>query len=211
MLNVENPAVAQSSVDTWSKILAIIRDAVFIVAIYLYFTGFTYRYYYYDHFGLRNLISDPTPFNAFVLSYGVLAKHALVLVAVGVLFAAVFTAARRRRSRTQRMIAAVVAIVVAVAIFPVLNVYAYDKAHEDAVQDEQVAFHGKDARISIDGGNAAKYSSYFLEAAGGYDVHILARDERNTYVLWQVSSREGGGEVFVIPNSDIKYGEMYER
>jgi len=206
-----NSGEMQSSFDAWSKILAIVRDAVFIAAIYLYFTGFTYRYYYYDHFGLRNLISEPTPFSAFVLSYGVIAKHWLVIVSVAIMFVAVFTAARRRGPRAQRRIAGIIAIVTALALFPLLNVYAADKAHDDARYVENVAYHGHDTRISISPSEIAKYTPYFLSAAGGYDVHILARDDKNTYILWQTTPDEGNGEVFVIPNDVIKYGEMYER
>lgn len=204
----DNPNEMQSSLDIWTKIFAITRDVVFIAAIYLYFTGVNYRYSYYDHFGLRNLISDPTPFSAFVLSYGVIASHWMVIAAVALLFVAVLAAARGNAPRLQRRVSGIVAIVTALALFPILNVYASQKADADAYHDEIAASTGKDTRLTLAPGASAKYSQFFLNAAAGYDVHILTRDDKNTYVLWQADPSRG--EVYAIPNNAIMYGETVE-
>lgn len=55
-----------------SPLLTTLKEAAFFVAIYLYFTGFVYIYYFYEHFGI-SLNSIEVPFYYFfVYSYNVI-------------------------------------------------------------------------------------------------------------------------------------------
>jgi hypothetical protein len=121
-----------SSLDNWAKLLGLVRDGVFICAVYLYFTGFTYRYYYYQHFGLRNIVSDPTPYTAFALSYTVFAGNWLFFVsAATVLLAIVVIVSRLLSPSKGHRVTTVVAILAAVALFPVLNRFRAASANRE--------------------------------------------------------------------------------
>ncbi|HLY02220.1 MAG TPA: hypothetical protein VKR56_06940 [Candidatus Cybelea sp.] len=206
-----NAPPTASALENWGKLLALVRDGVFVCAVYLYFTGFTYRYYYYQHFGLRNIISDPTPYTAFVLSYTVFAGNWPFFVsAAAVLCVIVVVASRLLSPKIGHRLTAFVVIAAAVALFPCLNKFSFESAQKDALALEQRALIGRDARLDINSPSPKSYNQSFIDAANGYALHVLARDDKNTYALWQPVLRQNntGGVVFVIPNADVRHIEI---
>ncbi len=62
--------------------LAILRDLVFIIAIYFYFMGWAYAFYLFNHFGISlNSINIPF-YYFFVYSYSVIMDFPAIIVAV---------------------------------------------------------------------------------------------------------------------------------
>jgi hypothetical protein len=158
-----NVPPAESSLENWGRLLALVRDGVFVCAVYLYFTGFTYRYYFYQHFGLRNIVSDPTPYTAFVLSYTVFAAHWFFFVSAAVVFSAIVVIALKLLSpKVGQRVAAFVAIILAVALFPILNRFSFEGARNDALALQQRATIGRDARLDINSPSLRATTHSFL-------------------------------------------------
>ncbi|HTA53600.1 MAG TPA: hypothetical protein VK755_02580, partial [Candidatus Acidoferrales bacterium] len=51
--------------------LSMARDVVVLAAVYLYFAGFMYKYYYYESFHIKNALDTVSSYVAFVYSYTV--------------------------------------------------------------------------------------------------------------------------------------------
>lgn len=118
-------------------LLATLKEVTFFVAIYLYFTGFIYVYYFYDHFGIPVRAVDTPVYYFFVYSYNVVwnfgeIKWAALLARPSVWFwlitlfvlSLIFSTFKRRRG--------VLTTVLLLPLFPLLSSLAYEAANIEA-------------------------------------------------------------------------------
>ncbi len=72
--------------DEKSNTIKVLRDTVFVVAIYLYFTGWIYVYYLYCYFGISLNVVEIPVYDFFIYSSSVLMNwHTLIVLVPAVL------------------------------------------------------------------------------------------------------------------------------
>jgi hypothetical protein len=123
-----------------STLLSVLKELTFFVAIYLYFMGFVYIYYFYDSFGIPLRSIDTPIYYFFVYSYNVLAglqdvtwgnvlKHKpLWTIAIAVLVGGVVLVFLYRGSLRR-----VILFSILIILFPFLFYLARETAKEDAL------------------------------------------------------------------------------
>jgi hypothetical protein len=125
--------------------LAMVRDIAFVVAVYVYFTGFTYYYYWRLLLGIPVAVADEPVFHIFVYAFqvfriywagilGCIVAGVLLWVAVGSLFDKIAWLHAQERLRSGLSILLLVAIVL--GLFTVLSVWSEEAAriHVDSVR-----------------------------------------------------------------------------
>jgi hypothetical protein len=122
------------------SLLTALKEVSFFVAIYLYFTGFIYIYYFFDSFGISIRSVDTPVYYFFVYSYNVLTgiqevswgavlKQRPLWTSIGVIVvvAAILVFLRRTRSKQIILMAALV------VLFPIVFSLARATAKNDAL------------------------------------------------------------------------------
>lgn len=63
--------MVSTSSQSKSSFLSSLKEVTFFVAVYLYFAGFVYSYYFYDNFGIPLRVIDTPVYYYFVFSYNI--------------------------------------------------------------------------------------------------------------------------------------------
>jgi|ERR1043165_4861047 hypothetical protein len=131
--------MASSGSESKATLLSKLRDVTFFVAVYLYFTGFVYIYYFYDHFGIPLRVVDTPVYYYFVYSYNIswnmwdirwadlLAQKSSWGSLTVILVLSAFLAVIRRDKRKSILLFACLA-----ALFPLLSSLAFAAANVEA-------------------------------------------------------------------------------
>lgn len=131
--------MANSGVGSKTGLLTTLKEVTFFVAVYLYFAGFVYIYYFYDHFGISLRVVETPIYFFFVYSYNIVGnlggmrwgdpemqQSIWLSLLVVLLFAATLMVFRRDKRRNTARFAALV------ALFPLLNSLAFEAANVEA-------------------------------------------------------------------------------
>ena len=127
--------------------LSMARDVVVLAAVYLYFAGFMYKYYYYESFHIKSALDTVSSYVAFVYSYTVFWENLteLIIAALGGLaLMCVVILLTRSHSETRRVAIGGSAVILAVLAFPVINRWAWQAAVGDAADTRRTAALGND-------------------------------------------------------------------
>jgi hypothetical protein len=161
-------------------ILAVLRNAVFFIATYLYFTGWVYVYYFLRDFGIA-LSSVNTPvYYFFVYSYGVMESNFfwLLLIVVGVIVSLMLC----RKYKLENMRNWLVVLILA-AIFPISFYAAVRTAHKQALALRRGI--AKSISFTLRKDVSENYPEEFLEANSNGDLKVVFQTEDRFYVLSQ--------------------------
>jgi hypothetical protein len=164
------PAGAIRQPKTWlmTDILKSIRDIAFLFAIYLYFAGWTYRWYYLDYFGLSLTQADMEFYYFFVYAFDVLIAGLKSWV-TWVLLAGVLVAWRRGRVLPEKKDAGAFYktgwVILLIVLFPFLFYLAKKSAWTDAQRQATPAT--SDLRqVQL------LFTDEFLQSAGAADTGV---------------------------------------
>ncbi len=171
-------------------ILGRVRDTALIIAVYLYFTGFTYIYAYDDYFGIPFDLSNKPVYQAIVYSYGVVSDYWFPLLLLGSTLAALLLLATYFKNRgtigihVAKSITTVASLVAAVLLFPLLDSWAFDDADRTSVEVrdgadvELVKFMLKSNRKKL-------FDAQFLKMNEAMNLVLLAENDEAYFVLRQ--------------------------
>jgi hypothetical protein len=203
------PATVPPSSDwitSFKNIVSLCRDLVVLVAIYLYFAGFTYKYYVYDAFHIRGVLDQVPPYVAFVFAYSVFSSHWIQLLLFIAGFACGLILVRNLSNRAPRFgkgLLVALAVVFAIGAFPVLNRWSWDTAMMEVAETRLQAALGNDLGLTLVRNARNAYGADFLFAASGDGLHLLARTDQNDYFLLQPADPNASATVVVVPVSEI--------
>jgi len=180
-------------------LLSVVKDAVLPLAIYGYFAGFIYIYYFYQRLGI-SLSGIEVPFYSFFLyAYNVVAVHPWLTVGllVGTLVAIVLSA--------ELKYGYLVVALVLVAVFPLLYWLASSAAAADihAVRTRQYQV----PQISFVFKDASQYPPELVEANHDRALRMILETKDHYYVLDQPYDDSDDviseGSVYSVAKSDV--------
>jgi hypothetical protein len=213
----------------WNAISRI-RDVAFIAAVYLFFAGFIYRYYYLTSFGINPKFEDSALYSVLVYAYSVLddlferssfthwwlSALAAVLLVVAVATNAYLRQTRRlyrwkaaRVAVEVRRVALPVAIVIALLVIPWMFNAAQRAGLSDATKVRS-AQNGIDYAVSVTlTEDAAKHYDRDIQSAlASYTLRLVSESDSAYYFLDQppgytpTDLRRGG--IFVVRKDDVQ-------
>jgi hypothetical protein len=191
--------------------LSMARDAVVLAAVYLYFAGFMYKYYYYESFHIKSALDTVSPYVAFVYSYTVFWENLTELViaaVVGLVLVGIVLLSTSAHPERRRVAIGGLAIVLAVLAFPAINRWSWRAAVGDAADTRRTAALGNDTALTLVDDKKNLYRADFLSAASGEGLHILAKTDKYTYLLQQPpGGSKAMAKVTIVPNEEI--GSLY--
>jgi hypothetical protein len=224
---VSDGAQPPSSLQTLKDLLGTIRDVAFIVAIYAFFTGFIYRYYYLDRLGVPPNYDDKALFSIFVYSYTVtqdclqgllqevvrITPEAIILHLFSLLFifAASFTVYAQRGKATSLIreypwVTLALASFTALLLFPLLAGVAANAAVADADSWRNPFMNKKSSAVILTQGARSSYDPDFVDfIQHAYAIQLVSETSENDYFLQvdNTSSSVQHAFVFAIPRTDI--------
>lgn len=213
----------------WNAISRI-RDVAFIAAVYLFFAGFIYRYYYLTSFGINPKFEDSALYSVLVYAYSVFDDLfqrspftpwwpwaiAAVLVVVAVSTNAYLRETRRlyrwkvaRVAVELRRIALPAAIIIALLLIPWLFNAAERAGLSDAAKVRS-AHNGIDYAVSVTlTENAEKhYDKDIQTALASYTLRLVSESDSVYFFLDQPSNAEHTGVmrggIFVVRKDDVQ-------
>jgi hypothetical protein len=191
--------------------LSMARDVVVLAAVYLYFAGFMYKYYYFDSFHIKSALDAVSSYVAFVYSYTVFLENLVELIIVAILIVAVVAvimARTKSQPETRKVAIGSAAIIFALVAFPVINRWSWKAAAADAEDTRRAAALGNDTALTLVDEKRKFYGADFLNAASGEGLHILAKSDKYTYFLQQPpNGSKAFAKVTIVPNDEI--GSVY--
>jgi hypothetical protein len=207
-----------------------IRDVAFIAAVYLFFAGFIYRYYYLTSFGINPKFEDSALYSVLVYAYSVFDDvfrrspfthwWLSVLVAVIVVVAVGTNAYLRETRRLYRWKAARVAVELrrvaqpaAIIVALVLIPWLFDAAERAGLSDAanvRLAQNGIDYAVSVtlteDAGK--HYDKDIQSALASYTLRLVSESDSAYYFLDQPASAPQTGVrragIFVVRKDDVQ-------
>lgn len=89
----------KASDDAPKKMLTVLRDVTFFIAVYLYFAGWLYAYYYFGAFGLSLRVLDQPLYTVFIYAFTVAAEGLWFLLALSIIMIILELFVRRYEGR----------------------------------------------------------------------------------------------------------------
>jgi hypothetical protein len=201
-----------------TDILKSIRDITFLFAIYLYFAGWTYRWYYLDFFGLSLTQSDTGFYYFFVYSFNVLVA-ALKAWQTWVLLAGILIAWKWsgiHRGKTYYKMAWVILLII---LLPFLFYIAKTSAWQDA--QRQAAPATSDLRpvqlvladdflhsvSSLDTGtnSPSVNMNEFLQLNRTGKLRLLLASKDEVFLLYQQPSAGSVPVIYDLSKDDVRW------
>ncbi len=174
-----------------SDVLTAIRNAILFVAIYSYFVGWVYQYYFLRHFGVSLSIVEPSFQSFFVYSYSVFFTlyGALVVGCSLCMIWLVIVLCPRIKYAT---------VLILIVTFPVLFFVARNEGERNAVrfrsgQARSIKFTLKQEVVDF-------YPSEFLKANKSGDLRLVV-ETKDRFVVTHQPKGEGGA---------MPYGTAYD-
>lgn len=179
------------------SLLSILKDLTFLIAIYLYFMGWIYAYYFFQHFGI-SLVSIDIPFYYFfVYSYTVISNISIsnntVFLAVVATIIYLFITRYLKKWGAIWILAIILIILLS---FPVFFGLAKETGEKKALElrrgnvDEIIFFFKKDT--------AKLYPQEFISANNKGELKLIAQTKDLIYVFYQT------------PGEALSHGLTYE-
>lgn len=188
MADGSEPGAADGdSKPTGGNPLAFARDIAFVAAVYLFFAGFWYQYYWYQALGIPLHAIDVPINQLLVFAYYTFAANAFWAVVLGVVVTIAVAVAPIARAVRKPWVAALQRAFVAavlIGMFPLL--FAWSKSATYAAINSNVEGHvGAIDRFVFKQGSEKLYSSRLLDANGSASLAlvIVAEDDADYYVL----------------------------
>jgi hypothetical protein len=207
--------------------LGTLRDFTFIVAIYAFFTGFVYRYYYLDRLGIPVSYDDKSIFSIFVYSYTVaqdawmgLIHNAVPITPLGIVvrileavaMLCTFFVAYAYRDKTKALLnAAPLILIIPTALlalfsFPILATIAQSAAINDADILRSPASSAKTAAVTLTESARRSYDTDFVNfIRNAYSIQLISQTT-DAYYFLQVDNSSKSTQhafVFAIPREHI--------
>jgi hypothetical protein len=213
----------------WNAISRV-RDVAFIAAVYLFFAGFIYRYYYLTSFGIDPKFEDSGLYSVLVYAYSVFddvfqrnpfTHRWLWVIAAALLIVAVGTNAYLRETRRLyrwkaarvavelRRVALPAAVIVALILIP----WVFNAAERAGLSDAakvRAAHNGIDYAVSVTlTDDAAKhYDNDIQSALASYSLRLISESDSVYYFLNQPPNpAQTGvmrGAVFAVRKNDVQ-------
>jgi hypothetical protein len=192
--------------ETYTKVLSSCRDVAVLAAIYLYFAGFTYKYYFFDSFHIKSVVNDVPAYVAFVYAYPVFWAHKMQigLVTAGAIVVVIVVSRLPFRSPVLggRILVAL-GVVLSIGAFPLINYWSWQTSQADANATRTAAAQGNDTGLTLNVGFTKAYGDDFLASAKGDGLHLLAKTDQYDYFLVQPSDPRASATVVAVPVSEI--------
>ncbi|MBI2314112.1 MAG: hypothetical protein HYU77_16600 [Betaproteobacteria bacterium] len=172
-----------------------LKNWAFLVAIYIYFVGWIYLYFYYRQFGIPLVSLDVPFYYFFVYSYAVIgAANTWLGYTFIVLFVVVFVLLQRpwanEQHATLNIMQKAILIVSSIALFYVSFALARDQAQANAM-DARDNKGTNSICFTLKKEAEDKYPPDFLGANAECLLMLLTETRERYYVLHQPPSREG--------------------
>jgi hypothetical protein len=177
----------QTSGGNGRSILESVRDVAFICAIYLFFAGFLYQYFWYQALGIPFKASEVGLNQTLVFAYYTFADNivsvAIACVVVGVVALALVLLARRFTlpPRTVWLISRGLLILGAVLVFPLL--YSWSRVATFEALAHPLSGHPDSlVQFTIKDSAKSNYDRYFY-ADNGATLTLVAESDKFLYAL----------------------------
>jgi hypothetical protein len=181
-----------------TRLLAAITKATLLPAIYLYFTGFIYAYFYFKNFGISLRFLNEPVYAFLVYSFTVFWAHPLfaVLLCIG---AAVLVKLVRRTGKTGSL------VLTLIALFPICYELALHTANRHALTVRAGRF-GNHVKLSFRSTAAATLPRDFLAQNDNGQLVLLVDTDKQAFLLYQsnpAAPRLGQAAVYVLPKDNL--------
>lgn len=180
------------------RLISAITKATLLPAVYLYFTGFLYSYFYHKKLGI-SLRSFGEPAHAYlVYSFTVFWAHPWLSVLLCIM-AAILVKFVRRSGRTGSL------ALTLIAFFPICYELALFTANRDALL-LRAGRYGNRVRLSFRSTATATLPANFLAQNDRGDLVLLADTEKQIFLLYQPNAaapRLGRATVYSVPKENL--------
>ena len=184
-------------------LLPIVRDAMLPIAIYVYFAGFVYIYFFYQAFGISISVMD-VPINYFfVYAYNMVTDHLFAT------FVGAFLMALLATARNLKIIGAALISIFLLSLFPVVA----KLANQSAVENANSVRAGVSPRPRIgfvfrtDSKGNDVMSKDLIKDNNDHVLHLILETKDRFYVLSQIydlgDKEMSEGTVYSVAKSDV--------
>ncbi len=159
-------------------LLAILRNVIFIIAVYFYFMGWTYAYYLFNHFGISLNSVDIPFYYFFVYSYSVITDILTIITVVAAIIV-FYLVTSFAPIYLKKWALALILIV----LFPIFFSVAKERADKEALYKRMgfaktITFVFKKDAIKF-------YPKEFINANNRSKLKILTQTNDRYYVIYQ--------------------------
>lgn len=184
-------------------LLSVIKNVVFLVAIYAYFVGWVYQYYFLRHFGVSLSIVDTSFQSFFVYSYSALASpYGIAVSGIALLTICLLTKFFPKMEYT--------IVVILIVLFPVLFVMARNEG-ESKSADVRIGGTARTIRFILNKEHYLLYPSDFLEANKTSNLRLVT-ETKDRFIVINQPRGEGGAvpyaKAYDVPRSAIVLAEI---
>jgi len=196
-------AMGKENADTGTAPLTFFGGSAVVVAAVIYFTGWTYSYYFFGAFGvsLRQLESSST--DVMVLAFSVLFSSTRRLLGLVLLVALILGA---RRLLRERRFAVEVELVLVLILFWWVFASARDAAAADALA-VRLGYRARPVQLTFDASAMSRLPPELLRANGEFRLLPVVQTKSGYVVLVQPEGSIPGevavGYVFEIPSERV--------
>jgi hypothetical protein len=181
-----------------TRLLSAITKATLLPAIYLYFTGFIYAYFYFKNFGISLRFLNEPAYAFLVYSFTVFWAHPLLAVLL-CLGAVVLVNVVRRTGKTGSL------VLTLIALFPVCYELALHTANHHALMLRAGRF-GNRIKLSFTSTAAAALPRDFLAQNDKNELVLLADTDKQIFLLYQSNAavpRLAQAAVYALPKKNL--------
>jgi hypothetical protein len=200
---------------------AIARDVAFIVAIYSYFTGFTYLYFWMTDLGIFGSILDEPPYDIFVYSFQVCSLYWRRIAIYAVLAFVTLIIARQVTSRSgvewlRRFQSQIRFSVIAIAVilaFKLLYWSASDAAENFVTGIRAGYYDAPNVKVMLKPQDKRYFDAGFLYDNEDFCIAMVGETRSTVYLLDQdvpdSKAVKGGCESVDHPHGSMPEGYVY--
>lgn len=188
--------------DKKDDFLTVLRNFVFFLAVYLYFIGWTYFYYFYSHFGVSIYSLDIPVYYFFVYSYSVILANFWWFVCAAGIFTAVIFILRDRKDLRKLF-----TVVLLLITFPLSFKMAKRTAFHSGILLRQG--FGQTANLVFkDPSVPSRYPALLVEANNNGGLRLLTQTKDKVFVIFQPSDDTPGSELpmcftYILSGADV--------
>jgi len=190
--------------------LEILRNSVFFISIFLYFSGFIYTYHYFNAFNIPMHATEIPIYSYFIYSYSVISDYWLVITLFIILSAIIVSLIHKFIILKFKVsILKYLMLVVLIILFPFLACFSYKSALNDVnrtrngcgthrikfILDEKSTFPKK-----------FKDENVACETMKDCNLQLITTTSEDFYVLYQgqVPERLPAAMLYIIPKKSVK-------
>jgi len=187
------PRRSQSTVQWLSapdkdNLFSILRNVLFLLGVYLYWTGWNYAYYLFYYFGIPLHVVQ-IPFYSFVVySYSVITSDKVRVLGLFFLILLLLRQLLPSRWKTLRMVLVLATVVVGIGLFPFVHNVAQKMARDEFRRRR--SGYAKTITFVLKPGTEKFYPKSFLCQNKYQRLKLLAQTPTNYYVFYQPPGAE---------------------